>query len=248
MARRTIRLGPLAVDLYEPEGPPRCVLLYSHGFGSHRQGQKVIALGEALVAHGAAMIAPDLQGHGESEGEFGAITILRSIRDLLRCAELPLFREAPRRMLGGSSFGALTALWASVDHPELCERLFLIAPAFGFIERHVAGYTPEEVERWRAGELARIERDWFSVDLQNDILLETEERQVAELAKRLRHPALMVHGKCDETVPWQDVVGFFRDCEAPGLELHLIGDGDHRLTDHLPTLTEQLIRFAGLIA
>ena len=151
-------------------------------------------------------------------------------------------------MLGGSSFGALTALWTAVDHPEICERLFLIAPAFGFIERHVASRTPEEVERWRAGELARVEKDWFSVDLQNDILLETEERQVAELALRLRHPALMVHGKHDETVPCDDVVEFFRRCEAPGLELHLIGDGDHRLTDHLPTLTQQLIRFAGLTA
>ncbi|MHC4955048.1 MAG: alpha/beta hydrolase [Planctomycetota bacterium] len=246
MPARTVRVGPLVVDLYEPEGTPTAALLYSHGFGSARTGEKVVQMGEALASSGAAMLAPDLQGHGESDGEFGSITIQRSIDDLLSVAALPLFQDAPRKLLGGSSFGALTAAWASVDHPELCEGLFLIAPAFGFVERHAAALEEGELEAWRAGEPIRVERDWFTVELEHFLLLETEHREVERLASSFAKPALIVHGKQDETVPVDDVIAFFRTCQAPGLELLLIADGDHRLTDHKERLARELLGFAGL--
>jgi pimeloyl-ACP methyl ester carboxylesterase len=246
MALRTIRVGPLAVDIHEPAGASRLTLLYSHGFGSVRNGEKVLHLGEVLTAHGATLISPDLSGHGESEGEFGAITIERSIQDLMACAELAEFANAPRRMLGGSSFGALTALWTAVDHPELVERLFLIAPAFDFVERHSEALSEEERERWSAGEPLRVEKDWFTVDLEPHIYHETLQRPVAELARRLDAPALIVHGKHDESVPLDAVYDFVRACDAKGLELLVVGDGDHRLTDHKQLLGEELLRFADL--
>jgi len=246
MALRTIRVGPLAVDIHEPEGGSRLALLFAHGFGSVRNGEKVLHFAAELTARGATLIAPDLQGHGDSEGAFGAITLERSIADLMRCAALPEFRTAPRRMLGGSSFGALTALWTSVEHPGLAERLFLLAPAFGFVERHAASLSREVRERWAAGEPLTVEKDWFTVDLEPAIYHETLRRPLADLARRLDVPALMMHGKRDESVPLQAVLEFFENCDAPGLELHVLGDGDHRLTDHKDLLAAELVRFARL--
>jgi len=241
MPARTIRLGPLAVDLYEPAGPPRFALLYLHGFGSVRTGQKVVHLGEAVAHAGGVMLAPDLQGHGDSEGDFGSITIARSIRDLLHVAEHPLFRDTEHRLLGGSSFGALTSMWASVDHPELCSALFLIAPAIHFIERHTEALAPEDLERWRAGEPIRVEKDWFTVELESGIYDEAEDRAVSELARRFSKPARIVHGTDDETIPFADVKAFVEACAHPELSLHVIPGGDHRLTDHLDVLTRELL-------
>jgi len=246
MPLRTIRHGPLAVDLHEPAGESRLALLYCHGFGSVRNGEKVLHLGATLAAHGATLIAPDLRGHGDSEGDFGSITLERSIADLVRCAELPAFRDAPRRMLGGSSFGALTALWTAVENPALAESLFLLAPAFGFVERHAAALSQEERERWSGGEPLTVEKEWFTVDLEPAIYHETKRRPVADLARRLDRAALIVHGKHDESVPLDAVLDFVRACDAPGLELHVVGDGDHRLTDHRELLGKELLRFAGL--
>ena len=106
--------------------------------------------------------------------------------------------------------------------------------------------TEEERERWRAGETILVEKDWFSVDLDPAIYHETATRPVSELARRLAQPALIIHGKRDETIPLAHVLDFVRDCAAPGLELLVIGDGDHRLTDHKNLLAKELIRFAGL--
>jgi len=36
---------------------------------------------------------------------------------------------------------------------------------------------------------------------------------------------------------------FFAACPAPGLDLYLIGGGDHRLADHRALLAEQILRF-----
>ncbi|MHC4937586.1 MAG: alpha/beta hydrolase [Planctomycetota bacterium] len=246
MALRTIRHGPLVVDIHEPKGENRLTLLYSHGFGSVRNGEKVLHLGEVLAEHGATLIAPDLQGHGESEGEFGTITIERSIRDLMSCAELPEFADAPRRMLGGSSFGALTAMWTAVDHSGLVERLFLLAPAFEFVERHYETLSDEEKELWTGGVPLKVERDWFTVDLHPHIYHETVQRPVSELARRLDRPALIIHGKHDESVPLDVVVDFVGRCDAKELELLIVGDGDHRLTDHRELLGRELLRFANL--
>ena len=243
---RTLRHGPLAVDIHEPAGESRLTLLYCHGFGSDRSGDKILRFGEALTARGATLIAPDLQGHGESGGEFGSITLERSMGDLLLCAELPEFADAPRRMLGGSSFGALTALWTAVEHPALAERLFLLAPAFEFVERHYEELSPEERERWTAGVPLKVEKDWFTVHLESAIYHESAQRTVAELARLFALPALILHGKHDETVPLQAVFDFVRACDSKGLELFVIGDGDHRLSDHKELLAQELIRFAGL--
>jgi len=245
MPPRTIRVGPLAVDLYEPAAAPRFALLYLHGFGSVRTGQKVVHLGEAVARAGGAMLAPDLQGHGDSEGDFGTITIARSIHDLCAVAELPLFRDADRRLLGGSSFGALTSMWASIDHPELCQQLFLIAPAIRFIERHTEALTPEDLERWRSGQPIRVDKDWFSVDLHSAIYDEAQERSVSELAHRFRHPARIVHGSEDETIALADVEAFVDACANPGLSLRVIPGGDHRLTEHLLLLETELLASAA---
>ena len=245
MPPRTIRLGPLAVDLYEPAAQPRFALLYVHGFGSVRTGQKVVHLGEAVARAGGAMLAPDLQGHGDSQGDFGTITIARSIGDLCSVAEHPLFRETEHRFLGGSSFGALTSMWASVDHPTLCRGLFLLAPALHFIERHTEGLSPEQLERWRSGEPIFVEKDWFTVDLHSAIYEETEERAVAELARRFRLPARIVHGSEDETIRLADVESFVGQCDNPKLSLRVIPGGDHRLTEHLDLLAAELLAFVS---
>jgi hypothetical protein len=149
-------------------------------------------------------------------------------------------------MLGGSSFGALTAAWASVDHEDLAERLFLLAPAFGFVERHAGALSEEDRERWASGEPLTVEKEWFTVDLHPAILHETSRRKVSDLARRLALPSLIIHGRRDESVQLDDVFAFVRTCAAPGLELLVLGDGDHRLTGHKERLGEELLRFAGL--
>jgi pimeloyl-ACP methyl ester carboxylesterase len=144
-------------------------------------------------------------------------------------------------VLLGSSFGGVVASWAAAGRPGLCDRLALIAPAFGFIERHVATLSPEAAAAWRSGTPHRVEREWFNVDLSNRILLEAESRPWREFAQRLEMPTLVLHGSKDESVPVQASMEFASACEA--VELEVIEGGDHRLVDRKELLAERIERF-----
>ena len=133
-------------------------------------------------------------------------------------------------------------MWASVEHPDLCRALFLIAPAIHFVERHSRNLPPEELERWRRGEPIRVEKEWFTVDLESDLLHETEFRAVSRLERRFSHPARIVHGSEDETIPLADVEAFVEECVNPDLSLRVVPGGDHRLTDHLDLLVSELLK------
>lgn len=243
--KRTARAGPVVYDLFEPAGPARAAAIFLHGFGSRRDGEKSRFFAEALPARGCAVLAPDLQGHGESGGAIGDLTIGGAIGDLLRVAEDPLFRNAPRRYLIGSSLGALVGMWASVDRPGLFHRLALLAPALGFLERLVAAAPPGSIEAWRRGEPFRLRNHWLDVALSNRLLLEGPSRTTEELIRRFETPALLLHGGCDDSVPVEESWSFFRKSRAP-LEMLLISEGDHRLTAHKETLAAEAARFFGL--
>ena len=244
-AVRTETLEPLVIDLYEPEAPPAGAAIWVHGFASRRDGEKVRFAGAALAAAGWALLAPDLQGHGDSGGTLEDLTIDRSVDDVRRVAAHPLYRDAAHRVLIGSSFGGLVAAWCSVDHPEVCDKLVLIAPAFGLVERHLASLTPADAQAWRDGRPLRVANERFDVSLSNKVLLEADRRTVGELAARLAKPTLILHGRHDDQVPVEASLSFFQACALKELDLYVIGDGEHRLTDHKEFLADQILRFVG---
>lgn len=239
MNHRVLHVGTLVADVHEPAVPAETALLFVHGFGSSRLGTKGTFLGPYLAARGCRVILPDLQGHGESGGAFGEITIARSIADVRAIAAATGFGGMKRSILLGSSFGGLVAAWLCAEEPDFCDRLVLIAPAFGFVERHVASLSPDVADAWRRGEPLRVEKDWFTVDLSNAILDEAASRPTAELARRLRTPTLIIHGDQDEQVPVSASIEFQRACAAA--DLHIIEGGDHGLADHLERIPDLVV-------
>jgi pimeloyl-ACP methyl ester carboxylesterase len=235
----------LVADVYEAAEPHGAVIA-CHGFGSERRGGKVEALGTVLPDHGWTVIAPDLQGHGDSGGPFDLTTVERSVGDLKRIAELPEFTGAPRRAFVGSSFGGLVAGWAVADDPTLAERLILVAPAFGFLDRYLLTLPDDEREAWIGGEVHALRVPHLAGEtLLPEVLLQRSERSWQKLAAALETPTLIVHGRKDETVPWQASVDFAELCPRDDLDLILIGDGDHGLADRLDDLVHHTLRFLG---
>ena len=232
----------LVADVYEPAGDARMAVLWVHGFASTRSGDKAVHLGRTLSDSGVAFIAPDLQGHGESGGRLEEISVARSIEDVRRVAELPAYRDAPRRALAGSSFGGLVAAWAAAEQPELCERLVLVAPAFGFVDRYLATVPTPVVDAWRTGVPLPIKTDWLEVQLDNHLLLDWDARATESLAERLRPPTLIVHGTNDESVPVGESERFAELCGAP-VELLLVDGAEHGLNEHLDWLVDKVSAF-----
>ena len=238
------RDGALAGDVQAAPEPVGAVVLV-HGFASGRRGAKARHLSRALPELGWTVVAPDLQGHGDSGGSFAGLTIERSIRDVLRVAALPEVSDAPRRVLCGSSFGGLVAAWTAVEHPALFERLVLIAPAFGFLDRYVGGLSAGALRAWEDGRPHRAQTPAGPRDLDADIVRERPRRPWRRVAADLRTPTLLVHGRQDTSVPWEASARFVAATGRDVVRAAYLDAADHRMSGHLDALVELVAAFLG---
>jgi pimeloyl-ACP methyl ester carboxylesterase len=122
-------------------------VLYVHGFGSRRDGEKSEALAAACARRGWTFAAFDFRGHGSSDGAPRELTASRLLEDLSAIHGFLVAHGHPHLGLVGSSMGAFAAAWFAVRHPEAVVGCVLLAPAFRFLER-----------RWQESHGARAPR------------------------------------------------------------------------------------------
>ena len=228
----------IALDWYAA-GPQAPALLFVHGLGSHRRGEKVLYFAERFQAAGRAVAALDLRGHGDSDGAMRDLTMRRMLADLDAAAAWLRERSAPRRiLLVGSSMGAAVAAWHAVRSPQDIEGLVLIAPSLEFPASLTRTLDPTALADWRRTGLRRFTSEWLDLEIGAGLLEEAGSYDPVRLASELRVPWLLVHGVRDEVIPWQRSVEFVRAAGNAAGDLYLIGTGDHRLTAHKQLLFE----------
>jgi alpha-beta hydrolase superfamily lysophospholipase len=110
---------------------PQFVALVAHGYGEHAGRYAHVA--ERLVAEGAAVYAPDFEGHGRSEGDRVHVETIDDLVD-----ELASVYEASRRahpgmpvvLIGHSLGGLIATAFVQRDQPEI-SALVLSGPVIG---------------------------------------------------------------------------------------------------------------------
>jgi alpha-beta hydrolase superfamily lysophospholipase len=110
---------------------PRYVAVVAHGYGEHAGRYAHVA--EHLVRHGAAVYAPDHQGHGRSEGER---VLVENMDDLVADVRATANRASaanPRLplVLIGHSMGGIVATRYAQLHGDGLAALVLSGPAIG---------------------------------------------------------------------------------------------------------------------
>ncbi|MBN2161692.1 MAG: lysophospholipase [Pontiellaceae bacterium] len=113
--------GPvLYVRAWEPETPPKAVLVLIHGLGEHSGRYEAFA--ETFLRAGIAVCAMDLRGHGRSEGRRGHApnyrALLSDISDLLRETRFR-YPHLPTVLYGHSLGGNLAMVYALQKKPVL---------------------------------------------------------------------------------------------------------------------------------
>jgi pimeloyl-ACP methyl ester carboxylesterase len=243
-----VRYQPAAVAGAVPEARPAegaaapC-LVYMHGFGSRQDGEKADFFRRRARAAGIAFCSFDFQGHGASGGGMRELTLTRNLEDLETVVSWLEAAGERRFCLVGSSMGGGTALWYSALHPGRVAAGMHIAPAIELERLLLAWAGPERARRWEETGVLAYHDEMVSCELGWQLIEDLRAHAMADLLARYRTPALLLQGRLDTAVPWRGVADFVARCPFREIELHLFGDGDHRMTDRLDRLWSLMLEY-----
>jgi uncharacterized protein len=234
--------GWLMGDLSRGEaGSP--AVLFIHGFGSVRQGEKALALQAACARRGWSFAAFDFRGHGESSG-----TMLE-----LRPSGLQADLDAIRVYLAshgisqifpvGSSMGGWAASWFTLTHPETVPACVLLAPAFFWLTSRWSKLSEAERAAWKRSGRHPVKTDWIEAELNYAMIEEVPRYPCEKLEGEWCKPLTIFHGMQDTVIPYTHSIYFAEKVKHPGVELRLLKDGDHRLTAHKDFIAEGACEF-----
>jgi len=211
-------------------------LIYLHGFASSPQSSKARYFGEKFEALGRSLETPDL-----TQGDFEHSTLSQQLAFLE-----PFIADAPAVLLGSSMGGYLAALYAA-RHPRNVLATVLMAPAFGMAVRWTRSLGFDAMGEWQR----RGYRDVFHYGENREARISYDliaDGLQYEEFPAVRCPALVIHGRRDESVDYQLSVRF---CEGRANAELVLYDSDHQLLDVLAPMWEQVTKFlsgAGILA
>lgn len=230
--------GSFSHDLMQPEAP---AVIFAHGLGSTRHGEKAAALEAECARRGWAFAAFDFHGHGASDGTMLDLRGARLLADLHAITQFVAARKHNKIFLVGSSLGGWAAAWFAALHPERVRACALLAPAFRFLEWRRLNAAARQ--RWQRTGRLRIVNEWIDLELAYDLHAESDAYRFEQLCARFVTPCLLVHGMQDDTVPYATSIEFIKQCAATDVQLHLLKSGDHRLNAHKDWLAQTACDF-----
>ena len=203
------------------------VVIFAHGFGSTRSGEKADALEVECARRGWDFAAFDFRGHGESNGTMLELRGSRLLEDL-DAVTAEVAKRAPGPVfLFGSSLGGWASAWFAARNPGRIAACALVAPAFRFLE--FSRLSQQERREWQRTGRLRVQNEFVDVEVDYGLTAEANEYLVETLATELRTPTIIFHGMADDVVPYGLSVEFTARCPISDLELMLFKSGDHRL-------------------
>jgi len=206
--------------------------MFLTGYMSDMTGEKALRLETLCARRGQAFIRFDYQGHGASSGEFRDGTIGLWAEDAL--AVLDQLTQGPQ-VLVGSSMGGWIMLLLARARPQRIAGLVGIAAAADFTEQLIW-------ERYDANQRRTLMEQGF-LEEPNDYdpakpyiitraLIEDGRRHLLLRAPiPIAAPVRLIHGQKDLDVPWPTAQAIADRLVSADVEVTLVKNGNHRLSD-----------------
>jgi uncharacterized protein len=208
-------------------------LIYLHGFASSPQSSKARYFGEKLSGLGRLLETPEL-----TQGDFEHSTLTQQL------AFLDSFVAGQPAVLIGSSMGGYLAALYAARYPRNVPGVVLMAPAFGLAVRWTRLLGSDAMGDWQR----RGYRETFHYGENREARISynliADGLQYEEFPE-VRCPALVIHGRRDESVDHQLSVRF---CEGRANAELVLYDSDHQLLDVLDPMWERVRTFVDRVS
>lgn len=205
-------------------------LIWCGGLKSDMDGSKATALHEWANAQGRAFTRFDYFGHGVSSGAFRHGTISRWTQDTVQIIDE--ITSGPQILLG-SSMGGWTALLAALARPKRIKALVLLAPAPDFTEKLMWAGFSDAIRGTIMDDGIYYEPSDYDepYEISRELILDGRDNQILDAPINIQVPIRIIHGMKDTSVPWQHALKLVEALTSPDVELNLIKNGDHSLSN-----------------
>ncbi len=222
-------------------------VVFLGGFMSDMTGQKATVLENWARATGRGFLRMDYSGHGMSGGTFRDGTIGRWLLDavtVIRHASATVSGLGGDLVLVGSSMGGWIAVLAAMEiGGQRVAGIVTIAAAADFTDdllpMRLGPDTLATIEAEGVFEAPSQYSDQPYV-ITRDLLEDGRNHLVLSGPIALDIPARLIHGTADSDVPWTQSKKLMGALTSRDVELILVKDGDHRLSE--PHDLDRLIR------
>ncbi len=177
------------------------IMVLIPGFTGHIEEEHIIAIKDAALESGYAVLRSELYGHGKSGGKFYDHNLLLWVSEAVRviryARELPFVSDV---ILAGHSQGGLTAIIAGGIMSDVIKALLPLSPALCIPDDARCGsilgndFDPDNLPE------KLISPDW---ELGTEYVRVARLICVDEYVKHYRGPVLIIHGTEDEVVSYQ---------------------------------------------
>jgi len=222
--------GNRRIAYHLSEGKLPCVI-FMGGFKSDMQGGKAMALEAFCKARKQRFLRFDYTGHGESSGRFEDGTIGSWKQDALEVIQT---LAADKNILVGSSMGAWLALLVARELGDKIRGLVTVAAAADFTERCIWQRLSENDRKKLMEEGVYHAPSCYGNDpypITRVLVEEGRNHLLLDAPIALDIPVRMLHGMRDADVPWQTSQTILEILHSDDVELHLIKNGCHRLSE-----------------
>ena len=206
-------------------------ILFCAGFHSNMQGVKALALEQWCREQGRQFTRFDYTGHGESSGVVEEGCIGRWRDDTV--AVLDKVTTGPQLVVG-SSMGGWIMLLVALARPDRVCALLGLAAAPDFTDRLRTSLTDGQ-QRQLAGsgyaDLPNCYDDAEPYRIGRQLLDEGDEHLLLGGDIPIVVPVRLIQGQRDEDVPWRLALELADRIRSADVELQLVKEGDHRLSE-----------------
>lgn len=213
-------------------------IIYCHGFtgdktSSNRMGVK---LARALAKENYIVVRFDFIGSGESEGDFetdttfsGWLSDLKTILSWVRSRkEVDKERLA---LIGHSLGGSLVTYIASIEEGLKC--VCALAPVSKLEENFNESILGNEL--WSRSVKGETIRDFYGkkFSLRPIFVKDLLQYDLLSQAQNIHNDFFILHGKKDQTVPFENSCELFEGIPSKGKHLKIVDDEEHLFSDHI---------------
>ncbi|WP_394750544.1 bifunctional alpha/beta hydrolase/OsmC family protein [Spongiimicrobium salis] len=204
---------------------PHNFAIFAHCFTCTKNLSAVKNISRGLSNAGFGVLRFDFTGLGESEGDFADTNFSGNVADLVAAADyLSQNYDAPSILIG-HSLGGAAVIFAGLEIPSIKAVATVGAPSNPVHVQHLLKSGIEEIERNGKAVVNLSGRDFT---IKKQFLDDLKTKSLAETAKSLRKPLLIMHSPQDDTVGIKNAEEIYFAAHHPKSFVSLDG-ADHLL-------------------